>query len=1339
MATATGLVKAKESYDNSNSVKKTVTKLIGSLEKLAKGVKSIVEKGGGRIRDTATGVTKRAKVAGRDIRESYNKSLAKAKSQFGDVKDSIKKNGLKATLLDRFRMSNNTSTDPPFVLKKVADVVSDSTEFIRSKGSDFSNLAFGKWDNFNEHLNRDTDLDQDPDGEPSERGYLKMLLDTVEEMKNGDDGGFTSTGKDKQGWFGRWKDRRSSRKDQIAAEKERVKNRGKKKGRGGILGWLFGAGLFGLKAVSMAIGKITWGLIGGPIKFLLKNMGKLIFKGLRGIVPAIGKLGMFLTKNIWKMTKSFTKVLGKGLGALGRFITPKWLSKPIAALGGKIGALGKTLTGVISNLGSTLTKGLSGLGKYLGSSKLGGAIKSIGSAVFGKGSILRTIGSAVVQVGARVVGAFVAAGPIGWAIGIGLALWGGYKLYKYFKDGKGKFPDTTAGDISYLRMYAYGLTSKDSSRYVTIFEIEEIVGRFASRDSSTGDVVIKEADEQGRKDIADVFGLSKNAGLYEEGVRVWLSERFVPAYREFLRVLWNVNEAKKAGDLDTLSEKELSEITHNYNVPSKIWDIYHLPFKDKPESDMTRDFYDDYLSKLRAKTEHIWTERQAENAKKREINTNSSIAIKAMGVAGLIADLKKKGEDNKDEMSNRMFDALNKGNKRNTGGWDISTEYGYAQRRGETDSGELPPQVYSDGNYQSQHGNGPIGNTPIDEAIRKASELTGIPADVLWTNAKLESGLTPNISNGSARGLNQIVPSTWAGLIKQYGGKYGLTLENSNINDPLQNTLMIAEYMKSHLNYIQGHEEVGLDMGLALYMGNFLGNGGVRRLIKAMKKNPNAPLKDHVGETSYNSNEVMHGKTIQEFVDLYKHKWAEAYNTPSDMYPGYRNHRSNNIDNYNKVNLGSSSMKTSSSGGYSYDYDKGVVGPMQPAHNRRGSSGLLDSFRSNNKQNTGTATSSNVNSVVNQGGGFTGFGVGGLISTSEGMNQGSGNDNVDQSTISGEGSGKNPISVSLHPIKAGYEFYFTSLYGKRNTGIPGASTEHGGVDMGVPSRKPGTPIVATGPGKVIRAAVGKGYGNVVYLAHPDGLQTRYAHLDRILVRHGQQVERGQVVGLMGSTGVGSGVHLHFEVRRSHAWDSATIDPFEFPVIRDSYKGPRVTTTTTDDGRVNSDGETFDVNQGFDNSVYDSMLQNDPVTGKANPNDPYAGLAVDRDNPSGDEQYDPASIMTDAGSENYSSQGDDSVNLDVKLDATGVESAVGNSNEKLDKLIELMSALVEQGQGGGIAGTGVAGMVASGNTNVPQQSRRVGDTTLNSSQQPQQSIKFDQGRGGSSYLDSFSRK
>lgn len=104
----------------------------------------------------------------------------------------------------------------------------------------------------------------------------------------------------------------------------------------------------------------------------------------------------------------------------------------------------------------------------------------------------------------------------------------------------------------------------------------------------------------------------------------------------------------------------------------------------------------------------------------------------------------------------------------------------------------------------------------------------------------------------------------------------------------------------------------------------------------------------------------------------------------------------------------------------------------------------------------------------------------------------------------------------------------TSEFGPRAAPCRGCSSQHKGMDI---AGRRGDPVYAARTGVVTFAGWQRGYGKVVYLGHPGGAETRYAHLHAIYVGKGQRVHRGQQIGQIGATGIGNGrPHLHFEIR-----------------------------------------------------------------------------------------------------------------------------------------------------------------------------------------------------------------
>ena len=124
--------------------------------------------------------------------------------------------------------------------------------------------------------------------------------------------------------------------------------------------------------------------------------------------------------------------------------------------------------------------------------------------------------------------------------------------------------------------------------------------------------------------------------------------------------------------------------------------------------------------------------------------------------------------------------------------------------------------------------------------------------------------------------------------------------------------------------------------------------------------------------------------------------------------------------------------------------------------------------------------------------------------------------------------------------------YITSPVGTRYTGIKGASTNHAGIDIGRVYYS--TQAVAAKAGTVIISDYNQYRGNYVVISHGSGNTTTYQHLSKRSVSVGQVVAQGQVVGITGSTGVGSGPHLHFEITEN----GTIIDPLKY--LTDYIKG-----------------------------------------------------------------------------------------------------------------------------------------------------------------------------------------
>ena len=115
----------------------------------------------------------------------------------------------------------------------------------------------------------------------------------------------------------------------------------------------------------------------------------------------------------------------------------------------------------------------------------------------------------------------------------------------------------------------------------------------------------------------------------------------------------------------------------------------------------------------------------------------------------------------------------------------------------------------------------------------------------------------------------------------------------------------------------------------------------------------------------------------------------------------------------------------------------------------------------------------------------------------------------------------------------------TSYYGTRQHPIQGVTNFHLGIDIG--NAYYGTPAVAALGGVVTYAGELGSYGNCVIIQHGDGISTLYGHGQKVLTQIGAQVQQGDVIMEIGSTGNSTGPHLHFEVRIN----GATVDPLNY--------------------------------------------------------------------------------------------------------------------------------------------------------------------------------------------------
>lgn len=119
----------------------------------------------------------------------------------------------------------------------------------------------------------------------------------------------------------------------------------------------------------------------------------------------------------------------------------------------------------------------------------------------------------------------------------------------------------------------------------------------------------------------------------------------------------------------------------------------------------------------------------------------------------------------------------------------------------------------------------------------------------------------------------------------------------------------------------------------------------------------------------------------------------------------------------------------------------------------------------------------------------------------------------------------------------------SSGFGKRNDPINGKNAFHEGVDI---RGEKGEKVFATAGGVVVNVGKNGGYGNIIEIDHGNGYRTVYAHLQSYLVKRGETIKQGQVIGQVGDTGRSTGAHLHYEIRLNNR----PINPTKFMKVAD---------------------------------------------------------------------------------------------------------------------------------------------------------------------------------------------
>jgi hypothetical protein len=348
------------------------------------------------------------------------------------------------------------------------------------------------------------------------------------------------------------KDKMSLRKKEVDEEREGAKPKAKKDG-----------GSFLTKIISSIVG------LGGTV--------------VSGIISGMG----FLLKDV---------ILMKGIPLLGRTIMSGigLLAKAIPGLGGIAGGIAKATQGGVWGA----AKGLATGAFRIATSK---ALWS------GVGVAARVAGSVALRAGAMLL-----TGPVGIAVGVGLAAYAGYKWYKYSKRND-------VSNLVKLRLLQYGMDETKKENYYKLIALEDVLLKYMILTPSGG-YRFKGLTKDVNDDIMDLFKISEDDEDIADKKAVvgkWLSERFLPVYKMHLDALYNTDNTKKLEDLDNLDKKLVLDYIGKATIPQSVYNVSKMILdKDIVDITITKEEVDDYQAKLVATYKSIQTDKPTDKVPK---------------------------------------------------------------------------------------------------------------------------------------------------------------------------------------------------------------------------------------------------------------------------------------------------------------------------------------------------------------------------------------------------------------------------------------------------------------------------------------------------------------------------------------------------------------------------------------------------------------------------------------------------------------------------------------------------------------------------------------------------
>lgn len=526
-----------------------------------------------------------------------------------------------------------------------------------------------------------------------------------------------------------------------------------------------------------------------------------------------------------------------------------------------------------------------------------------GVASFGASTALTTAGmvAATGAIAGGMAGTGIAAGALAalggpitlGVIGVGAAVWAGAKLYKKFSSG--------GNSLNSFRMMQYGFNpSENKDQVARIAALEELLAGH-TRVSKDGQITINNSVSY--KDIMAIFEVKDESHLAQ--LDHWFKARFKPIFGKWLQAFQSETGRTNLSAVDNLDKTKRVKIlaaVHSANMGE--YSVTTSPFKTPATTTVNggaihenfKSLEKRYASAAKKVASQSGTTPESEGG---IMNTLYNVGKTAFGftpigfamktTSAAWDGIKSAGSwvaDKAGAVGGAIANGASAVGSAIGGGWNAlmgglksagKAVAGAASTVGSTLSDAYQDTFGSGGYFQGTGGS--VGDIPqakgkgwagVKDTILAAAKMVGVEPALMASIAAIESGFNPSAKAGtsSAAGLYQFISGTWKSMINKYGKTYGIPANASPL-DARANAVLGAAFIKDNAQVIKSIK--GSVSPVDVYMAHFLGVGGVRQFLTAMKKNPSAPAAQAMPQAASANKSIFYdGGRMRSFSEIYQ-------------------------------------------------------------------------------------------------------------------------------------------------------------------------------------------------------------------------------------------------------------------------------------------------------------------------------------------------------------------------------------------------------------------------------------------------------------------------------------